>query len=1132
MGNKHTKHLAPVQPLKKSQTVEITPKPPKPINENLIWLDPNVNNPENLYYQREIKEINKFHLFLFTNTKECISKLKTIHFQKTYILVSGSLSKEFFIEFEKIINEILICPEVIIFTSKSKLNLIKKNILGLEKFSFFDVNLLFDDFYKVYTKLSSEDIYKPNYKEIVNFQNYEDCFTFEYINELRDLIFPLTFIEFIEFPSKIEILDFNKFLLDKYQENYPDQNFLKGIQYLKGLTQQLLLDIKIPIPILVKYWIRAYTVHSPFYREINYTLIKKLNNDFDTFIRVLYQGLITKSIKPLIDEKLYRGSMIKIKEINYIKESLNKKKENIPGCICYNKSFLSTSLDERRPFSFIKWDNIGNDEKAVLFIIEKENKLDDENATNLEIQDYSYFAEEKEILFLPFSCFEIKGIKNCFNEKEEKEYIEINLTYIGKYKNKIDTSEKIPESQFVKDAFSSNFCDKNEMNKESNKKKFDFDIEKYIPPNIKQSQITAVYDITSDDINKKIQIINYDEKINENELKKICNIYLNQEKVEFTSEYIFKEPGKYTFEFEFDELLTNANKLFYGCSTLISLNFDKFKSNYIKDMTDMFNGCSKLLSLSLSNFKTKEVTTMKGTFKGCSALKALDLSNFDTKNVTDMSEMFSECSSLTFLNFSNFDTQNVKTMYRMFYKCTSLYFINLSNFKSNSVVNISEMFSDCTSLNYLDLSLFEINDKINTDKMFFNCLYFKSLKDEFISEISNNKIENRIQKISEKFFLDESLIISQNIQFFTKNNKFKNIELLNQSIEEIIKEIKHINILILGQNDSSISKSATMKTKEKKESPIFLGNNDNNNNCDDDSYLRFYEGEEMGINIHNIEENINKLNKKGLDYCIHFIWFCISGKKINENESILLNKLMNNKYKDKFQIFILYLNPENNNNFDEFKEDLNKKYTDKKFEIFQISSNNIYEDETLDDVITKINNNFNNVVYQNIHNDISINEKVKLNIEKIIPEKDLDDIPDSLSKYFEKLLGKRDDINQYIYKHIKTSLNYSKTSIGIDTMKDFIDNFKEEKLKLKVTKSKSKTLEIENLDDEFNKELKKRYNEISKNYYDQKFKEELFNYFSDFLKKEAEKIIGQVIKELKFEDYKVLIEKYFNFENN
>ena len=642
-----------------------------------------------------------------------------------------------------------------------------------------------------------------------------------------------------------------------------------------------------------------------------------------------------------------------------------------------------------------------------------------------------------------------------------------------------------------------------------------------------------MYDITSDDINKKVQIINYDEKINENELKKICSIYLNQEKIEFTSEYFFKEPGKYTFEFIFDELLINANKLFYECNTLISLNFDKFKSNYVKDMTDMFNGCTKLLSLSISSFKTKEVTTMKGTFKGCSSLKVLDLSDFETKNVTDMSEMFSECSSLTFLNFSNFDTQNVKTMHRMFYKCTSLYFINLSKFKSNSVVNISEMFSGCTSLNNLDLSLFEIHDKINTDKMFFNCLYFKSLKDEFISELTDINIENIIKKITEKFFSNESKILSNQIQILTKNNKYKDIETINRAIEEIIKEIKHINILILGQNNSDIAKLTTMKAKGKNESPIFLGNNDNNNNCDDNSYLRFYEGEKMDINVHNIEENINKLSKKGLDYSIHFIWLCISGNKINENESIFLHKLMNNKYQDKFQIFILYLNPDNNNNnFDEFKEDINNKYPNKKFEIFQISSSNIYEDKTLDDIITKINSNFKNVLFKYIHNDLIINEKIKLNIEKIIPEKDLDDIPNSLSKYFETLLGKRDDINQYMLGHFKTSLNYSKRAIDTDTLKDFINNFKKEKLKLKVSESKSKTLEIENLDGEFNKELKKRCDEISKNYYAEKFKEDLFNYFSNFLKTEAEKIMEQAIKDLKIEDYTVLIEKNFNFEKN
>ena len=89
----------------------------------------------------------------------------------------------------------------------------------MDKFSFFDINLVFDDFFKLNNLLLSQNKYKPNYKEKMNCQNYENCFTFEYVNELRDLIFPITFIEFIEFPSKIEILEFNKFLLDKYYQS-------------------------------------------------------------------------------------------------------------------------------------------------------------------------------------------------------------------------------------------------------------------------------------------------------------------------------------------------------------------------------------------------------------------------------------------------------------------------------------------------------------------------------------------------------------------------------------------------------------------------------------------------------------------------------------------------------------------------------------------------------------------------------------------------------------------------------------------------------------------------------------------------------------------------------------------------
>ena len=53
-------------------------------------------------------------------------------------------------------------------------------------------------------------------------------------------------------------------------------------------------------------------------------------------------------------------------------------------------------------------------------------------------------------------------------------------------------------------------------------------------------------------------------------------------------------------------------------------------------------------------------------FYGCSSLTSLDLSNFNTSNVIDMNNMFYGCSSLTSLDLSNFDTSNVLFMNYMF----------------------------------------------------------------------------------------------------------------------------------------------------------------------------------------------------------------------------------------------------------------------------------------------------------------------------------------------------------------------------------------------------------------------------------------------------------------------------------
>ena len=212
-----------------------------------------------------------------------------------------------------------VIPEIFIFTSFEKAIKIKQSILDINC-SLFNINLVFYFFEEVQKKLLVNEIYKPKRIEPYNFDDKETIFTFEYIKESKDLIFPLCFTEHIVYPTNNEINDFNKFILDKFSENNSK---------LTKLIEQLIIDIKIPCAILVKYWLRAYTFETDFYHEMNKYLKKNFGKceDFYTFIRVLYYSLSIKEINPLLDIELYRGSKIKKDELNYIDNSLKNKKE-------------------------------------------------------------------------------------------------------------------------------------------------------------------------------------------------------------------------------------------------------------------------------------------------------------------------------------------------------------------------------------------------------------------------------------------------------------------------------------------------------------------------------------------------------------------------------------------------------------------------------------------------------------------------------------------------------------------------------------------------------------------------------------------------------------------------------------
>ena len=114
---------------------------------NILWIDENVNKGENMDYQNELKELNQIKLFPFTNINDCITKLKEIKFEKTFIIISGSLSLDFFKEMKKQenINKIKVIPEIIIFTSYKRFEQIKINSYN-ENFILFDNNLIYCDF--------------------------------------------------------------------------------------------------------------------------------------------------------------------------------------------------------------------------------------------------------------------------------------------------------------------------------------------------------------------------------------------------------------------------------------------------------------------------------------------------------------------------------------------------------------------------------------------------------------------------------------------------------------------------------------------------------------------------------------------------------------------------------------------------------------------------------------------------------------------------------------------------------------------------------------------------------------------------------------------------------------------------
>ena len=674
---------------------------------NVIWIDEALESLENKEYAQKLNSFGSFETYLFTNVDQAIVNMKLIKFQQTFIIVSGKLYYPEFVEkFKDNIKDMCFAPKILIFT-KNKHDFVMTS--RIQNNTFYNFGGVYDRFDDIIEFLRAETQSKLEIKKADNVQ-----LTFEYIDNKQKLILPLFFKTLIESTNK-NVDKYTSYLYDEYKENENVENLLNPIRYISD----------IPMEILSKYYARLYTAQSDFYNNINKELGQNKVDKYLPFIKTLYEGVKLKSLPLSNDKLLYRGGKISHKEIEDIKKYMKDKIQGLPSSIVFSKSFLSFSKDKTVANNFLSHDNDNINLCKVLFVLEKDDNIEYNLSTHADIEKLSFFPGEREVLFFPFSSFEIKDIKETTIIGNERGY-EIRLLYLGKYlkdiakdQNIVNNENKIPDTKFKKELIKVGLIKKEKVEEVNTKKLYNNfrDYEKHVNQIQKDKNVLIIdnrinngisggnfittnndminrnfiigeINIRSDDIYKFTRVINSFENFkretnlseqeddwkfnNEKELRENIEIKINGKIMPFFYYYKFPVKGRYNIQYSFKKCLTKTNHMFWGCKSIINLNLSNFNTQNVTNMSHMFGGCNTLQSLTLFNFNTQNVTNMHRMFLCCYLLKNLNLSTFNTQNVTDMGFMFGGCYSLTNLNLSNFNTLKVFDMLGMFDGCNSL----------------------------------------------------------------------------------------------------------------------------------------------------------------------------------------------------------------------------------------------------------------------------------------------------------------------------------------------------------------------------------------------------------------------------------------------------------------------------
>ena len=86
--------------------------------------------------------------------------------------------------------------------------------------------------------------------------------------------------------------------------------------------------------------------------------------------------------------------------------------------------------------------------------------------------------------------------------------------------------------------------------------------------------------------------------------------------------------------------------MFFGCSSLQSIDVNNWDTKALSNAYVMFSKCTALQSLDLSNWNMQSLTSMRGMFSGCKALRLVDFRKANFSHVKDVFLLFSGCDAL------------------------------------------------------------------------------------------------------------------------------------------------------------------------------------------------------------------------------------------------------------------------------------------------------------------------------------------------------------------------------------------------------------------------------------------------------------------------------------------------------